>query len=141
MEEKSCGTVLYTVENGIILYLLILGKRHGIYGFPKGHMESDETEEETAFRETWEETSIKPDIKKGFRKQVQYSLKRGRRKTVVYFLAEFTGQTPCRNGNFEDFAYPILPFEEAYEALGENIREILKEADTYIRENLIRKEN
>ena len=140
MEEKSCGTILYTIENETIFYLMILGKRHGIYGFPKGHMESGETEEETAFRETWEETSIRPDIKKGFRKQVQYSLKMGRRKTVVYFLAEFTGQTPCRNGSFEDFAYPILPFEKAYEVLGENIREVLKEADTYIRENLIKKE-
>lgn len=142
MLEKSCGTILYTIENGTVFYLLILGKRHGIYGFPKGHMEDGETEEETAFRETWEETSVKPDIKKGFRKQIQYRIKRGKIKTVVYFLAEYTGQTPCRNGDFEDFAYPILSFEKAYEVLGENIREVLKEADAYIRANLIpRKED
>ena len=73
-EEISCGAVLYTRVEGEIKYLIIK-QRGGHYGFPKGHMENGETEEETALRETWEETSLRPEIKKGFRKQVQYTLR------------------------------------------------------------------
>ena len=137
MEEKSCGTIPYTRKDGTLRYLLILGRQYGIYGFPKGHMENGEPEEETALRETWEETSLRPEIKKVFRKQVQYTLRKGKNKTVVYFIADFGEQMPRKNGDFEDFDYCIFTFEQAYAVLGENIREILKEADAYIRENLI----
>ncbi len=137
MEEKSCGTIPYTIRNGRIYYLLIFGRQYQIYGFPKGHTEYGETEEETASRETWEETSLRPELKKGFRRQVQYTLRKGKQKTVVYFVADFGEQIPQRNGNFEDYDYCILPFEKAYTVLGQNIRQILKEADAYIRENLM----
>ena len=42
MKEKSCGTVLYTVKDNVIHYLLI--KATDTYcGFPKGHVEAGET--------------------------------------------------------------------------------------------------
>ena len=49
MLEKSCGAVLYTIENNEILYLLVRDSR-GICGLPKGHVEPGETEVETALR-------------------------------------------------------------------------------------------
>lgn len=52
--EKSCGTIILN-ENKI---LLIQQKKSGNYGFPKGHMKNNETEIETAIRETKEETNI-----------------------------------------------------------------------------------
>ena len=54
--EKSCGVVLYTYKLGKRNYLLI--KKDNIYGFPKGHIEENETEKECAIRECFEETSI-----------------------------------------------------------------------------------
>ena len=57
MTEKSCGTIPYTLINGTIHFLLIKAK-DGFCGFPKGHMENNETEIETALRETKEETSL-----------------------------------------------------------------------------------
>jgi len=40
-------------------FLLVLGKKSDKWGFPKGHMEYGEREEDTAIREFYEETGIK----------------------------------------------------------------------------------
>ena len=134
MLEKSCGTVLYTVENGTIRYLLIKARDDGYCGFPKGHVECGETEEETALRETWEETSIKAKIVTDFRAQVEYEMSNGNRKTVVYFLAEYSGQTAQHNKGFEDTDYLLLPFEDAYRELTyDNTKQILTDADECIK--------
>lgn len=134
MQEKSCGTVLFTVVDGAPRYLLIRAREDGYCGFPKGHMEKGETEEETAYRETWEETSIKPCIDTAFRCETKYTLKNGNIKTVVYFLGYFTRQTAAHNEGFESLEYLLLPFEEAYRALTfENAKHILKQAESYIR--------
>lgn len=133
MQERSCGTVLFTVTDGEPKYLLIRA-RDGYCGFPKGHMEQGETEEETAFRETWEETSIKPHVDTAFRCETQYTLKNGNLKTVVYFLGHFSDQTPAHNEGFESLEYLLLPFKAAHRALTfENAKNILKQADDYIR--------
>lgn len=136
--EKSCGTVPFTVEDGKILFLLIQSKENGNCGFPKGHMEGNETEEETALRETFEEASLRPQIIKDKRFEVEYTLKNGNNKTVVYFLADFTDQIPRHNEGFEDLNYLILPFHKAYDMLTfENTKDILKKANRYIERNVI----
>ena len=135
MTEKSCGTVLFTVRDGKVHYLLIknTGER-GSIGFPKGHVEAGETEEETALRETWEETSIRAEILPGFRRETKYRIWGGKMKTVVYFAASYSGETPTRNGEFEEFEYLSLPYKEAYEALSfDNMKKILASADGFIR--------
>ncbi|MFZ5500518.1 MAG: NUDIX domain-containing protein, partial [Candidatus Micrarchaeota archaeon] len=53
-DEKSCGIVLFS-EDGGRLYLL-LHYTAGHWDFPKGHVEADESEAETALRELLEET-------------------------------------------------------------------------------------
>ena len=110
MIEKSCGTIAYTIKNGAIYYLLIRTENSEDYGFPKGHVEEGESEEETALRETWEETSIKPLLHENFRYDFSYCLPNGKQKTAVYFLAKFESQTPKHNPNFEYFTYFLLPF-------------------------------
>ena len=55
--EKSCGAIVYTIENGEIKYLIV-EEASGSHSFPKGHMENEETEEETALREIREETNL-----------------------------------------------------------------------------------
>lgn len=133
MLERSCGTIPYTVRDGEILYLLVQAGDDGYCGFPKGHMESGETEAETAYRETWEETSLQVRVDKGFRYEIFYSMRNGNRKKVVYFLGEFSDQTPCHNQGFERFRYLLLPFEGACERLTfENARTMLKKANAYL---------
>ena len=137
MLEKSCGTVPYTLKDGVIYYLLISSKDNKNRGFPKGHVEVGESEIETALRETLEETSLEVEILDGFRHEVTYTLYNGNIKTVVYFLADFDGKEPRRNSDFEDFKYLILPYEEAYSALTfDNAKELLEKANEYLKKVL-----
>ena len=71
-QEKSCGAVVTRkVGNGIEI-LLIRHKNGGHWAFPKGHVERDETETETALREIWEETGLKVQLDTGFRRVVTF---------------------------------------------------------------------
>lgn len=133
MFEKSCGTIPYTIKDNSIYYLLVKTKNNNYCGFPKGHVERSESEEDTAFRETLEETSVSVAINGGFRREITYKLNSGNDKTVVYFLAYFRDQSPTRNGDFEDFEYLLLPFDDAYQALTfDNTKQILKEANEFL---------
>ena len=56
--EKSCGAIVYREGHGQIELLLIKHRFGGHWSFPKGHMESGETEVQTALREVKEETGL-----------------------------------------------------------------------------------
>ncbi len=133
LHEKSCGTVPYTKQDGEILYLLIRARDDGYCGFPKGHMEQGETEQETALRETWEETSLTPTLIDAFRCVTSYTMSGGRQKTVVYFPAQFADQMPTHQNGFETFDYLLLPYEQARAALTfENARNMLQEINAFL---------
>lgn len=85
-KEKSCGAVIYKYENNK-LFFLIVKHNAGHYSFPKGHVEKDETEEETALREVKEETNLDIKLIKGFREKITYSPKENTIKDVIFFLA------------------------------------------------------
>lgn len=130
--EKSCGAVVYTEKEGVPYYLLISSK-DGYCGFPKGHMELAESEKMTAVREIWEETSVKAEIVGDFRRETSYPIGRGRKKKVVYFLAEYKEQEPCHNDGFENNELLLLPFEEARASLTHtDAKSILTEANALI---------
>ena len=54
VKEKSCGCII--IENKKVL---LVQQKKGRWGFPKGHVENNETEKETALREVKEETNNK----------------------------------------------------------------------------------
>ncbi len=83
--EKSCGAVVFDNDK-----VLLVKHRAGHVDFPKGHVEKNETEEETAIREVKEETNIDIVIK-GCRNTVCYSPKVGVEKEVVFFAADKIG--------------------------------------------------
>lgn len=56
MSIKKCGIILS--DRALQQVLLVKGKKSQKWGFPKGHMEMGESEEETALRELLEETGI-----------------------------------------------------------------------------------
>lgn len=87
LHEKSCGAIVYRRFHGNIEILLIKHINSGHWSFPKGHVEGDETELETARREIKEETGLDVILDQTFRETVTYSPKRDTQKVVVYFLA------------------------------------------------------
>lgn len=132
--EKSCGGVVFTRRDDEILYVIIR-HRGGHCGFPKGHMESGETEQETALREIREEVGLIVDLVGGFRAEERYALpgKNGIMKQVVYFLAEFADQAPIPQPEEIARVY-LLPFEEALRMLPfPEARRILTQADQFLR--------
>lgn len=86
--EKSCGALVYRVENDELMLLLLRHRHGGHWSFPKGHVEGDETEVQTALREVLEETSLHVTLQPDFRHTVEYFPKPGVKKLVVYFLGE-----------------------------------------------------
>jgi 8-oxo-dGTP pyrophosphatase MutT (NUDIX family) len=87
--EKSCGVVPVWFDGRRWRFLLIQQKSIN-WGFPRGHMEAGETEEETARRELAEETGIRQvELANGLRYESKYTFTWGGKKInmhVVYFL-------------------------------------------------------
>lgn len=133
-KEKSCGAVVYKKENNET-FILLLKHNAGHWSFPKGHVEENETEEQTALREIKEETNLDVTIDKGFKKVSTYSPKEGVMKDVIFFIAELKGNTEeekaqeCEIQELEWFSY-----EKAINTITyDNDKNILKQAIKYIR--------
>ena len=88
LHEKSCGAIVYRKSHGNTEILLIKHINSGHWSVPKGHVEGNETEVETAIREIKEETAIDVMIDPTFRETVSYYPKRDTQKTVVYFIGK-----------------------------------------------------
>ena len=86
--EKSCGVIVYRKSSGQIELLLIQNRFGGHWSFPKGHVEGEETEVQTALREVKEETGLDIQLEDGFRQAVEYFPKPNVKKQVVYFLGQ-----------------------------------------------------
>lgn len=133
--EVSCGAVVFTRLNGQVHYVIIQSLS-GDYGFPKGHMEKNEAEEETAFREIREEVCLAPRLLPGFRVVDEYLLpsRRDTTKRVVYFLAQYEDQTIVPQ-KAELRSAELMPYPQARAALTfEASRQILDKANEYILE-------
>ena len=83
-KEKSCGCLVFDDENKILLVKM----KQGHWSFPKGHVEDDESEYQTAIRETKEETNIDCKIIAGFKEINTYSPYPGVMKDVIFFVAK-----------------------------------------------------
>ena len=84
IEEKSCGTII--IQNNEVL---VIQQKNGDYGFPKGHMEANETEIDTALRETKEETNLDVEIMEHFRFTTKYiNPNFNTLKECVFFIAK-----------------------------------------------------
>ena len=132
--EKSCRAIVSRKSHGNTEILLIKHINGRDWSFPKGHMETGETEVETAVREIKEETSIDVMIDPTFRETVSYFPKRDTQKTVVYFIA--------RAKNFDYFPQEEEISEIRWVDIGyassiltyENDKNIVSKAKTAIKE-------
>lgn len=129
--QKSCGAVIYRRIGSSIEYLCLLQGRSGYYSVPKGHMEAFETQEQTAIRETYEETGISAELKPDFKAEVRYDIPNNKQKLVVLFLAEFSGQV-CIDGK-EIKQYRWVEHETAKQLLPPWYAKVIDSAEEYIK--------
>lgn len=87
--EKSCGAIIVREQDKEIQVLLVKHNA-GHWAFAKGHVEGNETEEQTALREIKEETGLEVKLDTNFRTSVRYSPMEDVEKEVIYFLAHKT---------------------------------------------------
>ena len=134
--SKSCGAVVFTRTKDGIKYV-ITEELNGVVGFPKGHVEETETEEETALREVFEETGLTVNMIKGFRTEDSYPIPdTDIQKFIVYFLAEYEGQAPVPQETEIGKIY-VVPFDEAMRLINyESSKRILREADDFLMNSL-----
>lgn len=119
--EKSCGCII--IENSKVL---LIKQIKGIWGFPKGHVEKDETELETAIREVKEETNIDVEIQEDKRYTMNYKTDKGADKEVVLFLAKKIGGD-IKPQESEVSVIEWLDFDEAIKKISyENTKELFR---------------
>ncbi len=131
--EVSCGAVVFTREGGHLRYVIVRSLE-GYYGFPKGHIEGAETEEEAALREIREETGLSVRLVPGFRTTDEHAIpeKPDVTKRIIYFLGEYEGQE-IRFQKEELLEAPLLSYEEAMPRFQfESSCRILKEANDFL---------
>ena len=132
LHEKSGGAIVYRKYHGNTEILLIKHINSGHWSFPKGHVEGNETEIETAKREILEETGIEVNLDPTFREIVSYSPRKDTQKIVVYFIAK------AKNTDFvpqEDEISEIkwVEIDRAGQVLAyENDRSIVNKAKKFI---------
>ncbi len=130
MKEKSCGCVVFRY-NERIEYLIVKQKNGKHWGFPKGHVEANETETETAKREVFEETGINVDFLENFRETIRYPVG-DNDKTVVFFLCRALNEK-VKLLHKEIMDYKWLSFDDAMNLLTyKNTKEVLKKANTFL---------
>lgn len=133
--EKSCGAIVFRIINGEKRFLLIKNKRSNHWGFPKGHVEDGETEEDTAKREVLEESGIRIRIFPGFKNKSEYTIRGRIEKSVSIFLATTDDvQTVIQPEEIEDYIW--LNYDVAMKTLNYvNDKGILQLAKKYIDDN------
>lgn len=133
-KERSCGAVVWHDLENEIKILLIKHKNGGHWSFPKGHVEKNETDEETAKREILEETGLCVEIDNNFKSVVTYSPKKNVMKDVIYFSAK-SNSTKIHAQEEEVTDIEWVSAEKAYNLINyETDKDILRKWEIFYKE-------
>lgn len=129
--ETSAGGVVFRVEEGIPLFLLIRDS-YANWGFPKGHVERGESAEDAALREVREETGLRELSSCGLIDTIDWYFRfRGRliHKSCHFYLMETTESDTAPQRAEGITACQWVNYAEAHEAVSyANAREVLRRA-------------
>lgn len=134
-EEVSAGGVVYRMVDGAPLYLLIRDSYRN-WGFPKGHLEGDESAGDAAVREVCEEAGLDAVTLVGEVATIDWRFRfRGRvvHKTCHFFLMETSSPTTCPQKAEGITACRWARYGEARSLLAyDNAREVLERAHALV---------
>ena len=121
--EKCCGCIIIK-ENKVLL----IKQNEGHWGFPKGHVEENETEIETATREVKEETNLDVEVDSNKRYTTEYVTNAGKLKQVVFFIAKcIGGEIKAQECEVSEIRW--VEFEKAIKLITyDNTRELFEKA-------------
>ncbi|XP_026466803.1 bis(5'-nucleosyl)-tetraphosphatase [asymmetrical]-like [Ctenocephalides felis] len=141
MVVKAAGFVVFRRLSDTIQYLLLQASYANFHWSPpKGHIERNENEFDSALRETLEETGLcESDIKifKDCTKTLSYEAN-GKPKIVIYWLAEMIAKDKGIILSEEHQAYKWLELRDAL-ALAEyqSTKELLEYCDNFIHKEIL----
>jgi 8-oxo-dGTP pyrophosphatase MutT (NUDIX family) len=132
--EVTSGAVVYRKNNGEIEYLLLESQNKGhFWGFPKGHVEGNETLEETAIREIREETQLVLPIDTSFHVYTEYDLPNGNRKQMTLYTADLTQNEDIHLQAEEIKNCGWFNYKDARERLTyDNLKELLDQVNDHL---------
>lgn len=131
--EKSCGIIPIIKENNTFKVVLIK-QRNEVVGFPKGHVEKNETEEETALRECFEETNLKVNIVNNFKKQIEYYMPEYNAYKIVVFFIGLIDEINLMKQEKEIKDIFIVTYEEAFNLISyDDTKKVLIEAIEHLK--------
>ncbi|MGD7052359.1 bis(5'-nucleosyl)-tetraphosphatase [Sutcliffiella horikoshii] len=130
--ERSCGVIIY-LDKPDTRYLVVKSKTNGHWGFPKGHIEENETEIDAAIREVKEETGLEVLIHEDFKTSMEYMMSESAiRKEVILFLGTPIG-TPVTIQESEIAMYKWATFNDTLNLFQyENQKQSLKQAHEFL---------
>lgn len=130
--EKSCGAVIFYRSKKDTKILLVKNNNGRYWSFPKGHIETGETEHQTAIREIKEETGLDVTLINGFREISEYCPFAKIRKRVVFFLAQaFTDNVKIQEEEIDSYIWVDLQQARKMCSYDNDLR-IIEKADTTI---------
>jgi 8-oxo-dGTP pyrophosphatase MutT (NUDIX family) len=134
--ERSSGAILFKRRpSQEVVCLLLQSRKWKTWGFPKGHIEANETAETAARREIAEETGLACEIIKGFEETYSYDFDQDGvhiKKEVIYRLAEAPDQNVVLTPN-EHTASKWVTFQEANALLShDDAKKMLKCAHEFL---------
>ena len=133
--EKSCGIVLFHSEDFLLIQHSVKLGEMGHWDFPKGHIEGNETELETATRELEEETGINEfQLVSGFKEKICYNIHKDSKvipKEVSFFLAKSLTKNVKLSSEHQNYKW--LNFRSALDQLTySNAKEVLVKAKNFL---------
>lgn len=130
-DETSAGGVVFRIESGQPLYLLIRDSYEN-WGFPKGHLEGGERAEDAARREVGEETGLSNLTVRGSIDTIDWYFRfRGRliHKVCHFYLMETTESSTSPQRNEGITACRWMQYDEAVSLVSySNARDVLRRA-------------
>jgi 8-oxo-dGTP pyrophosphatase MutT (NUDIX family) len=135
--EVSAGGIVFRRVPGEGARFLLIRDSYSNWGFPKGHLEGDESPAEAAIRETAEETGLTQLVLRGPIRVIDWHFRfRGRHihKYCHFFLFESPGGDASPQVDEGITACQWRPLSEALELLSyDNARGVLKRAGEMVR--------